>query len=118
MVQDLRTEAERVCLECEKLQNKSIWREARQEVLVEKSKYELCRAMLTQQEEECFEVDDTMKKIDNEWKLDTKEEVYEEECYNEHDAESESEDDRDFVCGMFDSWIHYVHYVRWELNKD
>ena len=70
-MQDLILDLKRVCLEYEKLQNKSIWREVRYKVLLEKLKDELCRAMLMQQEEGFFEVDSIMKKIDDEHELDT-----------------------------------------------
>ena len=43
-----------------------------------------------------------MKKIDNEHKLDTKDEIHEEECDNECDSESELKDDRDLSCKVFD----------------
>ena len=72
-MQYLRKDEDIVCLECKKNQNKYIWKEVRHEALVEKLKDGSCRATLRQQEEDHFEVDDMMKKIDNEHKLDTKE---------------------------------------------
>ena len=62
LMEDLRMDVERVCLEYEKLQNKCICREVRCEVLVEKLKDDLCRSMLIHQEEECLEVDDIWRK--------------------------------------------------------
>ena len=38
-----------------------------------------------------------MKNIDNEFKLDVKDEIHGEECDDEYDSESDLEDDRDFV---------------------
>ena len=42
--------------------------------------------MLMHQEEDCFEVDDMTKKINNECKLDIKKEKHDEEFDNEHDS--------------------------------
>ena len=57
------------------------------EALVKKLKDSLCRLMSIQQEEEHFEVDEIMKKIDNEHKLDTKKKMREEEFDDEYDSE-------------------------------
>ena len=102
LVKDLRIDVERVCLEYETLQNKCVCREVRYDASVDKLKDELCKVMFIQQEEECFEVDDITRKTHNEHKLDTKEEMYEEESDNECDSESESEDDRDLLWRIFD----------------
>ena len=59
-----------------------------------------------------------INKTHNECKLDTKEETHEEECNDEHDSDSESEDDRCLLWRMFDGWIWHVCHVRWEFNKD
>ena len=72
--------------------------EVRHKALVAESKDKLCRAMFVQQEKEYFEADDKNKKINDENKLDTKEEYFD-EC----DLESELEDGRDFVYRTFDS---------------
>ena len=53
--------------------------------------------MITKQEEEHFEADGTMKKIDDDCEEDTKEEMHDEECDNEHYSESETKGDRDFT---------------------
>ena len=52
-------------------------------------------------EEECFEVDAIKKKIDNEQKSDTREEMHEKESDDEWDSESELWYERDF---MHDVW--------------
>ena len=64
LVTDLRTDAERVCLEHNKLKTKCSGSELRHKDLVEKLKDELLRSMLVQQKEENFEEDDMMNKID------------------------------------------------------
>ena len=78
-VDDLRTETERVILEYETLQNKNTHSEVRYDALIEESKDESYKVIHMKQEEDHLEVDDTMKKIDNEKKLDMKEELHEEE---------------------------------------
>ena len=55
---------ERLWVEYDKLQNKWSLSELRYEDLVEKLKYELCRVIFVQKEEEHLGVEDIMKKID------------------------------------------------------
>ena len=117
-MQDLTIGIERACLECEKLQNKCICRKVRHEALPEKLKDKSYRAMLTHQEEKCYEGDNIRKKIDDEWKLVMKEEMCKDESDDEHNSELELEDDRYFTCRIFDVLVHCVHCVRWKLNKN
>ena len=97
IVKDLRSDAERGCVECDALQNRSACIEVRHKVLVKQSKDELCIAMLVQQEEECFELEDVKNKINDEFKLDVKEEYFD-EC----GLESASDDEKDLLRSMFD----------------
>ena len=87
LVQDLIIDTEWTCIEYENFQYKCIYRKVRHEALIEKLKDELFRVMLMQKEEKCLEVDSAKKKIDNEWKLDAKEEIHEEESDDEYDSE-------------------------------
>ena len=65
LVQELRADAERVCVECDQLQNRSTCISVRCKVLVEQLKDKSCRVMFVQKKEECFEVDGIKKKITN-----------------------------------------------------
>lgn len=93
----LRSDVERVCVECDTLQNRSACIEVRYEVLVEQLKDELCGVMFVQKEEEYFEVEDAKNKINEVFKLDT-----EQECFDEHGLESISDDEKDLTRIMFD----------------
>ena len=68
-MQGLGIDAEGVCLECDELQNKCSCIELRYDELVENLKRELCRIMFAQQEEECLEIEDMMKEIEEEFSL-------------------------------------------------
>ena len=70
IVQDLRIDAEWVCLEYEKVQNKHSYSEFRYEELVEQLKCELWRVRFKQQEENYLGVEDTMEKIEEECTLE------------------------------------------------
>ena len=85
---------EMVCVEHDKLEIKSACVEVCYEELFERLKNELCSAMHVNQEEECLEVENTRKKIDDEFELDVREECFE-EIYKDEESEKymESYDD-------------------------
>ena len=62
--------------------------EKRHKTLVEKLKTELCSVKFLNQEEECVEVENTRKAIDDEFVVGIRL-----ECFEEHDEDKESEED-------------------------
>ena len=79
---------EMVCVEHDKLEIKSECVEVCYEELFERLKNELCSAMHVNQEEECLEVENTRKKIDDEFELDVRD-----ECFDKSEKDMESYDD-------------------------
>ena len=71
--------------------------EVRHKVLIQQLKYELCRLILVNQDDGCFEVEEMTSKINEENKLCVKEEYFD-EC----GSESTSDDEKYFLRGMFD----------------
>ena len=65
-----------MCVEHDAFNNRYSQIEIRHKVLVDELKDELYIVILVQQEEECFEVDDMKKKLNDKHKLDSKEEHY------------------------------------------
>ena len=112
LVQDLRIYTERVCAEHGKLKNKHSCSEFRYEDLVENFKCEFWIATFLHQEEDHLGAENTMEKIDEEWKLEVTMERHEEEHGIEYDSESESEDDRDLLLRIFYGWMSCVSWAR------
>ena len=94
---DLRNDAEIACVECDKLNNKSVHAEVRCDALTKKLKNKSCRVIFEIQEEEHVEVEDTKKETHNEHVLDVRMEYFE-ECR----LDLESEDGKYLLCHMFD----------------
>ena len=109
--QDLKSDKERVCVECETFQIRITWIEVRCEALVEELTDELCRAAFVKQEEEYFEADDANNKINDEHELDATE-----ESFDECNSESELEYDRYLLWIVFDGWMYCVCHARREFN--
>ena len=88
---DSRLDAECVCVEHDTLQNRSAHVEVRHKVLIDQLKDESCRVVFVNQEEECFEVEEIMSKINEEHKTCIKEEYF-----DEYRLESMSDDEKYF----------------------
>ena len=110
LVKDFQSDIERVCVEYDLLQMKSTHIEVRYEVLVEQLKDKLCKVMYEQQEESCFEVEDIENKINDEFKLDVTKEFFD-ECFDENDLESTSDEEKDMLRSIFDEWMCFVCLV-------
>ena len=77
LIKKLKGDVEKACAMCENLQKDSIYTEVRHETLLENLKDELFRVMHDNEDEDCLEVEDTMKNIEKEFYLDVREEYFE-----------------------------------------
>ena len=95
-----------MCVEYDSLQNISSCIEVIHKVLVEKLKYALCVLIFFHQEEDHFEVKDIQNKINDEFKSHVKEEYF-----DKHGLESASDDEKYFLCRVFDGLMYCVCFL-------
>ena len=128
-IQDLRDDAEKACLMHETLRDESTCVEVQHELLVDKSKDELCRIKHESQDEWYLDVDKIRKEIDKELVENARDECFEKhmnlklkeiekeekhEIGDEKEVENEEVDNcdeqsevesEDLLCKLFDGWI-------------
>ena len=105
----LQSNKERVHIKCDKLQNIIACVEARHKVLVEWFKDKSCRVILAQHEEEYFEVEDAKNKTNEEFKLDAKDEYF-----DNHGLEIISDNEKDLLSRKINGWMHFICFIGWK----